>query len=69
MPVLHQPIVHNPEGEGYTHTGIHSMLTAQIRRINMKREKKKLPPIPSFGFRDLKGKGATDMSATSILRG
>ena len=61
VPVLHQPIVHNREGEGYTYSGIHSMLTAQIGRINAKREKKGLAPIPSFGFRDLKGKGATDM--------
>lgn len=61
VPVLHQPVVHNREGEAYTYSGIHSMLTAQIRRINMKRAEKKLPPIPSFGFRDLKGKGATDM--------
>lgn len=61
VPVLHQPIVHNRKGKAYTYSGIHSMLTAQIRRINVKREKKGLPPIESFGFRDLKGKGATDM--------
>ena len=61
VPVLHQPIVHNRDGKAYTYGGIHSMLTAQLARINAKREAKKLPPIPSFGFRDLKGKGATDM--------
>lgn len=66
VPVLRQPIVHNREGEGYTYSGIHSMLTAQIKRINEKREAKKLRLIESFGFRDLKGKGATDMWRAGI---
>lgn len=61
VPILHQPIVHNRKGNAYTYSGIHSMLQAQIRRINVKREKKGLAPIESFGYRDLKGKGATDM--------
>lgn len=61
VPVLHQPIVHNREGEQYTYSGIHSMLKAQIKRLNKKRKEDGLPPILTFGFRDLKGKGATDM--------
>jgi integrase len=61
VPSIHQPIVHNRKGKNYTYSGIHAMLTAQVGRINAKRAKNGLPPIPSFGFRDLKGKGATDM--------
>lgn len=66
VPVLHQPIVHNRKGEGYTYQGITSMLTAQVARLNLKRSKAGLPQIDSFGFRDLKGKGATDMWQSGI---
>lgn len=61
VPVLHQTIVHNRDGEQYTYSGIHSMLKAQIKRLNEKCADDGLPPIQTFGFRDLKGKGATDM--------
>ncbi|MDS1142013.1 tyrosine-type recombinase/integrase [Pusillimonas sp. SM2304] len=56
IPVLRRPIVHTRKGEPYTHTGIDAML----RRAQAK-AKKKLPTLLPFGFRDLKGKGATDM--------
>jgi len=56
-PRIDQPIVHNRRGEGYTYTGIMSMLSRAIDRANEGREQK----IAHFGFRDLKGKGATDM--------
>lgn len=32
----------------------------------MKRKKDGLPPILTFGFRDLKGKGATDMWLSGV---
>jgi integrase len=51
VPQLHQPIVHDLAGKAYTYDGISSML---------KRAQKKAG-VASFGFRDLKGKGATDM--------
>lgn len=66
VPVLRQTIVHNRRGEKYTYSGITSMLTAQIARVNTLREAEGLPPVPSFGFRDLKGKGATDMWRSGI---
>lgn len=51
VPQLRQPIVHDLAGGGYTYDGLSSML---------KRAQKKAG-VASFGFRDLKGKGATDM--------
>jgi integrase len=51
VPQLHQPIVHDLAGGSYTYDGLSSML---------KRAQKKAG-VASFGFRDLKGKGATDM--------
>lgn len=51
VPQLHQPIVHTMVGVAYTYDGISSML----RRAQVKAK------VQPFGFRDLKGKGATDM--------
>lgn len=59
VPVLHQPIVHTLVGEAYTYSGISSMLKRAQAKV-----RKTIPALatmPSFGFRDLKGKGATDM--------
>lgn len=66
VPVLRQPIVHNRKGEAYTYQGITSMLTAQTKRLNLKRQAKGLPTVAPFGFRDLKGKGATDMWRSGV---
>lgn len=59
VPQLRQPIVHTRDGEAYTYTGLSSML----RRVQVKvrKEVPALAAMPSWGFRDLKGKGATDM--------
>jgi integrase len=59
VPVLHQPLIHTRKGEDYSYGGISSMLKrAQTKaRDNIPA----LKNMPSFGFRDLKGKGATDM--------
>lgn len=59
VPVLHQPIVHTMVGAAYSYTGISSMLKraqAKARKANPA-----LRDMPPWGFRDLKGKGATDM--------
>lgn len=48
-------------GKAYTYDGISAMLKRAIAKANAKRTKAGKPLIPSFGFRDLKGKGATDM--------
>ena len=60
-PQMEQPIVHTRAGTGYTYGGITSMLVKAIQAANEKREAKKIAPMASFGFRDLKGKCATDM--------
>lgn len=58
---LHQPIVHTLRGESYTYDGISSMLKRATAKANAARAKAGKEPVLSFGFRDLKGKGATDM--------
>lgn len=63
VPVLRQPIVHNLRGEAYTYDGISAMLKQAQNRVRAEHLKKggPLAAMPSFGFRDLKGKGATDL--------
>lgn len=56
VPILHRPIIHTRKGAAYTYSGLDSML----RRAQVK-ARKKMPNLQPFGFRDLKGKGATDM--------
>jgi len=59
VPVLHQPIVHTLTGTQYTYDGISALLKQAQDKV---REKDTgMAEMPSFGFRDLKGKGATDM--------
>lgn len=65
-PQLTQPLVHNLRGDAYTYTGITSMLTRAIKKANQERARMCLPKIAPFGFRDLKGKGATDMWLAGI---
>ena len=59
VPVLHQPIVHTLTGEAYSYSGISAMLKRAQGKARQKH--KALAKMPAFGFRDLKGKGATDM--------
>jgi integrase len=59
LPQLHQTLVHNRKGEAYTYSGIMTMLTRAIKKANVQRGADE--QIATFGFRDLKGKGATDM--------
>lgn len=58
---LHEPLVKRLDGEAYTYGGLSSMLRESIAVANERRKARGLAPMESFGFRDLKGKGATDM--------
>jgi integrase len=53
-------------GQRYTYDGISSMLKRAIAKVNAERLKKCQPMMPPFGFRDLKGKGATDMWLSGV---
>lgn len=59
VPRLHQPLLHARDGEGYTYSGLSSML--KHAQAKVRKTVPALADMPSFGFRDLKGKGATDM--------
>lgn len=63
VPQLHQPILHRLDGGAYTYDGISAMLKQAQDRVRAKHraEGGPLADMPSFGLRDLKGKGATDM--------
>ena len=58
---LRAPLVGTLKGEHYTYDGISSMLRRSIEVANVRRVARGVAPMQSFGFRDLKGKGATDM--------
>jgi integrase len=58
---LREPLVKTLDGGFYTYDGISGMLKKAIAAANKERLAKGQPKIASFGFRDLKGKGATDM--------
>lgn len=72
VPKLHQPILHRLDGDPYTYDGISAMLRQAQARVRKKHAAKNGPlaDMPSFGLRDLKGKGATDMwlEGTAIER-
>jgi integrase len=63
---LHQPIVRTRSGEAYSYDGLSAMLKRSIGKANNARKQQGLRSIPSFGFRDLKGKGATDMWQSGV---
>lgn len=56
VPVLHQTLVHDRDGKPYTYSGLSSMLKRAQAAARAAGKS-----VGSFGFRDLKGKGATDM--------
>jgi integrase len=58
---LVEPLVKRLDGGFYGYQGISSMLREAIAAANYRRKARGVAPMPSFGFRDLKGKGATDM--------
>ncbi len=61
VPKLRQPIIRTRDGNPYTYDGLSAMLKRNIVKANKARAKLGVPAMPPFGFRDLKGKGATDM--------
>lgn len=65
IPTIGKPLVcatrGKYRGKGYTYDGISAMLKRAIKKASAEQVKAGAAPIPSFGFRDLKGKGATDM--------
>lgn len=58
---IDEPIVRRLDGRPYTYSGISSMLKRSIDVANERRKARGIAPMEPFGFRDLKGKGATDM--------
>lgn len=56
IPQLHQPIVHTLAGTAYTYDG----LCANLKKAQA-RARAAGATMPSWGLRDLKGKGATDL--------
>lgn len=63
VPMLHQPILHRLDGDAYTYDGLSAMLKQAQDKVRKAHQATKGPlaDMPSFGLRDLKGKGATDM--------
>lgn len=61
VPTLRQPLVRTRTGEPYTYDGLSAMLKRAIAKASKLRKAQGKEPVSSFGFRDLKGKGATDM--------
>lgn len=66
IPKLRQPIIRTRDGVVYTYDGLSAMLRRSIKKSNAARTKRGTPAMPSFGFRDLKGKGATDMWLSGV---
>lgn len=56
-----EPLVRKRNGKFYTYTGLYTMLQRSIATANERRVARGIAPMDPFGFRDLKGKGATDM--------
>lgn len=59
--LLREPIIKRLDGGFYTYGGLSGMLRQSIAAANVRRQARGQALIESFGFRDLKGKGATDM--------
>ena len=58
---IKEPLIQKSDGKAYTYSGLTSMLLRYIKKANEARIAQGITPMLSFGFRDLKGKGATDM--------
>lgn len=56
-----EPLVRKLNGKFYTYTGLYTMLQRSIATANVRRAARGIAPMEPFGYRDLKGKGATDM--------
>jgi integrase len=58
---LEQHLIHTRDGKPYGYDGLSAMLRRYIKKANARRKAEGRPLMLSWGFRDLKGKGATDM--------
>jgi integrase len=61
VPKLQQHLIRDRNGDAYSYDGLAAMLRRYIAKANEARKKDGRLPMDSWGFRDLKGKGATDM--------
>ncbi len=61
VPKLEQHLIRTRDGKPYDYDGISAMLRRYIKKANVARRAQGWPEMLSWGFRDLKGKGATDM--------
>ena len=61
VPKIGRPLVCTRQGRRYSYDGLSAMLKRSIKKANEERLKAGIERILPFGFRDLKGKGATDM--------
>jgi hypothetical protein len=61
VPTIGRRLICTRQGKPYTYSGLTSMLTRAIVKANKVRLLSGRTSIASFGFRDLKGKGATEI--------
>lgn len=66
IPRIRKPLICTRLGRRYTYGGISAMLKRAIKNANQLRAMQGKDKIESFGFRDLKGKGATDMWLSGV---
>lgn len=68
VPQLRQPILHTLKGKRYTYDGLSAMVKQAQDKVRESHRKTggPLADMPSFGLRDLKGKGATDMWLSGV---
>lgn len=66
VPRIGRPLICTRVGKRYTYDGLSAMLKRAISKANQAREAQGREPIKSFGYRDLKGKGATDMWLSGV---
>ncbi|MGE0745252.1 MAG: tyrosine-type recombinase/integrase [Rhodospirillales bacterium] len=63
---LRRPLIQRLDGAAYTYDGICTNLKHAQEAENRERAKVGAAPLASFGFQDLKAKGATDMYQTGV---
>lgn len=63
---LEQHLIRTRDGKAYTYDGLSAMLRRYIKKANKARVAAGRPLMLSWGFRDLKGKGATDMWRSGV---
>lgn len=56
-----EPLLHTRTGGFYRYDSLYTMLQRSIATANVRRKARGVAEMERFGFRDLKGKGATDM--------